>query len=302
MPHEEHKEFNSPEDDPKIWRYMDFTQFLSILERKSLFFNRSDRFEDPFEGSIPKANLENEQTAEWLVDAVETWQMEGDADPSEVPLRDAMKAMGTDISKMYNSFRYFTFINCWHMNENESGAMWDLYLKTNEGIAIQSHFENFTSALENSEEAVHVGEVEYINFEEETVPEMTTFIPYLRKRESFHHESELRAIVRSTPEINQLEEDDERQEIDLLMDSEDYILSVDEDGKNGYIPINPNALSQMPKLKGKFIKIDLNELIDKIYLAPTSPEWFEDLVQKVLDTYDVDVPITRSNLDTDPVY
>jgi len=39
--------------DQKLWRYMDFTKFMSLLETKSLWFNRSDRFDDPFEGTYP---------------------------------------------------------------------------------------------------------------------------------------------------------------------------------------------------------------------------------------------------------
>ena len=43
----------------KIWRYLDFTKFVSLLQRKALFFCRSDRLGDSFEGSFSKANVEN---------------------------------------------------------------------------------------------------------------------------------------------------------------------------------------------------------------------------------------------------
>ncbi len=51
---EEHPCFNTPSDDTKIWRYMDFTKFVNLLDTKSLFFVRSDKFDDPFEGLYPE--------------------------------------------------------------------------------------------------------------------------------------------------------------------------------------------------------------------------------------------------------
>jgi len=49
----------SPPRNPsaRIWRYMDFTKYVSLLDTGSLYFARSDKLEDPFEGSIARANL-----------------------------------------------------------------------------------------------------------------------------------------------------------------------------------------------------------------------------------------------------
>ncbi len=38
-------------ENSKIWRYLDFAKFISILDRKALFFVRADRLSDKFEGS-----------------------------------------------------------------------------------------------------------------------------------------------------------------------------------------------------------------------------------------------------------
>lgn len=54
----EHPSFAAPEDpDVNIWRYMDFTKFVSILDAGALWFTRADRFLDQFEGSSPKINI-----------------------------------------------------------------------------------------------------------------------------------------------------------------------------------------------------------------------------------------------------
>lgn len=55
---ETHQSFISPENENvKIWRYIDFTKFVSLLDTKSLYFTCINKFEDPFEGSTPKLNV-----------------------------------------------------------------------------------------------------------------------------------------------------------------------------------------------------------------------------------------------------
>lgn len=41
-----------PMPQAKLWRYMDLSKFLSLLEDSSLFFTRIDHFQDAFEGSL----------------------------------------------------------------------------------------------------------------------------------------------------------------------------------------------------------------------------------------------------------
>jgi hypothetical protein len=54
-PKDEHPSFKKPRNgDQKIWRYMDFTKFIDLLISDSLYFSRSDKFSDSFEGSLPR--------------------------------------------------------------------------------------------------------------------------------------------------------------------------------------------------------------------------------------------------------
>lgn len=55
--YEEHPVFNPPSDDAVLWRYMDFTKFVSLLEKSALFFARADKLGDPFEGAFSKINV-----------------------------------------------------------------------------------------------------------------------------------------------------------------------------------------------------------------------------------------------------
>ena len=53
----EHYVFEKPDDENiKICRYLDFSKFVSLLEKKKLFFPNVDKLSksDPFEGKIPR--------------------------------------------------------------------------------------------------------------------------------------------------------------------------------------------------------------------------------------------------------
>ncbi|HEX2906788.1 MAG TPA: hypothetical protein VHO69_08010, partial [Phototrophicaceae bacterium] len=46
------KHIRKPSPETKIWRYMDFVKFLSLIHREALFFPIAKKLEDRFEGSI----------------------------------------------------------------------------------------------------------------------------------------------------------------------------------------------------------------------------------------------------------
>jgi len=47
------------DDESIIWRFMDFTKFVSLLETNSLFFCRLDKLGDPFGGINPNKTLQD---------------------------------------------------------------------------------------------------------------------------------------------------------------------------------------------------------------------------------------------------
>ena len=53
-----HPQLTEPDDNQKLWRYMDFSKFLAILETKSLHMAALTSFSDPFEGQPPKTVIE----------------------------------------------------------------------------------------------------------------------------------------------------------------------------------------------------------------------------------------------------
>ena len=160
--------------------------------------------------------------------------------------------------------RQWTFISCWHMNPAESAAMWQLYANSNEAVAIRSSFYRLANALD---EFTFIGTVEYIDFEKDWIPETNTFYPYVHKRLSFSHERELRAVYVELPT-----------------------------NENG---IDMNAV---PPDVGIEKPVNLNQLIESVYVAPTSPVWFERLVKNVCHRYSLETNVHKSALDNEPFY
>ena len=240
--YKEHPVFEKPEDENiKIWRYMDFTKLVSIFDSKSLYFTRADKFEDVFEGSFPQKNY----TAKEQI------------------------FLGADFFK---KFRKFNAINCWHINEHESAAMWKLYLKSNEGVAIQSTYSNLKASFIDVND-VFIGIVKYIDYETEFFPMDNDFIRFLHKRKSFQHEQELRAITSKFPKAPKTNEN---------------IPAMD---------INQETMEH-----GIAINIDINTLIQKIYIAPEAPSWHLDLIKGVISKYGYNFDVVQSKLNENPLF
>ncbi len=89
--------------------------------------------------------------------------------------------------------RNYYYASCWHGNDNESDAMWKVYIRGNEGIAIRTTFGRLKKALEDAPERLWIGEVKYLHTWE-GLPDDPLFHACLRKRKYFAHEKEVRVI------------------------------------------------------------------------------------------------------------
>jgi len=241
-------------EEQKIWRYMDLSKFIYILEKKSLFFTRSDKFEDKFEGSYPKTNKEQRP----------------DIYQNIIPeiSNNELNQFLHNFSTINEKLRKNILINCWHINNFESAAMWNLYSKSNEAIAIQSTFLRFRDSFNNAKETVCIGKVKYIDYKTQVIPENNFYSPFVYKRLSFEHENEIRAIVQKIPV-------DSSRVGNLDIELCDY---------------------------GDDINVDIDTLIDKIYVSPLAPKWFYELVQAIVKRYKLDKEVMYSDLNQEPVF
>ena len=156
--YDQHPAFITPPPDAVLWRYMDFVKFVSLLERKALFFAKASRLGDPFEGSISQST------------AVEIQRMK----------LVKPEALHEELFRQ----RDRTLVNCWHEGAYESAAMWSLY---GQHIAIRTTSERLCRSFD-CEEDIHVGRVAYVDYETAHIRLNNLFNLYLHKRLSFEHE------------------------------------------------------------------------------------------------------------------
>lgn len=218
----EHPVFNfPPNEDQKIWRYMDFTKFIDLLITKSLYFCRVDLFDDIFEGSVTRITAKKRDGLS--------------------PVRDKKGEIISDFWKNISiQSRKQNAINCWHMNNQESAAMWKLYLNSNEGIAVQSTFKKLKDCLNESDLSIHLGTIKYVDYDHVDIGWGNGFIPFVHKRKSFEHENELRALI----------------------------WEIEKENKDK-VNLSEGGVS---------VQIDVLKLIENVYVSPASPKWFLALV------------------------
>jgi hypothetical protein len=181
----DHEALSPPSENRTIWRYLDFTKFVSLLETQQLYFPRADQFADPYEGTWSTESMR------WLRDPQQ----------SGFPLH----FMDQFIASI-DEFRQQMFISCWHANEYESAAMWKLYLQSNEGVAIRSDANTLASILEHSSLNIGISMVQYIDYNRTVIPFRNAFFPFVHKRLSFAHENELRALIWAADDIIEVQQ------------------------------------------------------------------------------------------------
>lgn len=242
---------------------MSFAKFVELLRTKNLSLPSAMMFEDPYEGACGKAK-NSDVLVEYLSNIVgNRIQGKGELQVDS----DTLKEIISKANKYYNdlgaSNKYFTFISCWHENETESEAMWKLYTqKQPEGVAIQTTFGALKQAINDPN--VQIGRVSYVDYDETF---FTSDSYFWYKRKSFEHEREVRAMV--------IADDDLREKM-----VEDY--------KQGAIIVN--------------IPVDLEVLIQNVYVSPYADVWFKDLVADELKQCNLEKQVLYSSLNQQPIY
>jgi hypothetical protein len=94
--------------------------------------------------------------------------------------------------------------------------------------------------------------------------------PYLCKRKSFEHEKELRALI-WTPQHE----------------------------KNW---VGSPRVNKFHDKNGLYVPVNLNELISRIFVAPTAPLWILELLESIIEKYGLKKDVIQSDLASFPIY
>ena len=159
----ENLDLDPPPGDATLWKYLDFAKFVSLLQRRELYFARTDKLGDPFEGTYPKRN----------------WTLSPDS--------------GEALAEVAEINRSSILVDCWHRSDYESEARWKLYADWRRGLVVKTTFLDMRQSY-MCPEPISVGSVRYIDYETEQIDLTSQLEPYITKRRSFEHEREVRAI------------------------------------------------------------------------------------------------------------
>jgi len=231
----------TPDNNQTIWRYMDFSKYVDLMITSELHFTRADKFEDPYDCSgMQFFNKPDKQL------------------PSAPP-------EGKEWTRKVNTFgRLFVYLNCWHMNDVESPALWKLYSENKyETIAIQTTFGKLDSEIKLKwpRDGISITMVKYdpknAGKPIEGLGRLFSSLGWeniIYKRPSFAHEKELRAFI--------------YQRVDKL---KEVLLR------------NEAHFEKLMKERPEYIRIKVtpSALIEKVYVSPHAKDLFVELVKNV---------------------
>lgn len=241
------RQFGGPlEDDAEhIWRYMSLAALLQMLQSRTLFFPSIGELAatDPWEGRWYGGE---EPVVRHAVKESVRRQLEKRPETEEDRKHYETADFTSNIQKALGKW---TYISCWHSNSGESAAMWTIY-GANSGIAVQSRVGLLKSAFAVEERPVAICRVDY---DSSLGPKDPPIRLALRKRSSFSHEREIRAVV---------------------VDTSNEI--------------------------GLKVKLDLDALVEKIYIWPLALPWMLDVVKAEVRLHGLDKSVAKSSL-YDPV-
>jgi hypothetical protein len=264
----------SPTDNTKIWQYMDLSEFIHLLYSKSLFFCNTKKFGDPFEGSLPLLNnIVNEQ---------KEYQITKKLLGNKKKFKNVIKSQPI-IKWNYQGWKNRVLVNCWHMNNSESAAMWNSYSYRNSGIALQSTFKRLKNSIKSCKEEIIIGEVQYLNYRNEWLKESLGWEIFLTKKRPYEYERELRAlnIVYDSDLYNK------KLFNTSFSKKDEIILDKDQTTKAKKILSMNNKKGFPVYIPGKLIKINLDNLIESIYVSPYVDDYFIEVINSLIEKYDI---------------
>lgn len=237
---------------------MDLSKFMHLLQTRSLFFSRASMLGDPFEGAAPGQNVM------WRQHVMQNRH----TDPTLVPWRhltdEQLSQQFMNSSQWYSQFRHQVAVNCWHMSEHESVAMWKVYSQSSDAVCIQTTYRKLAACLPAY---TYMGMISYIDYDNGWVREDNGFYRMMHKRKQFEYEREVRAVA--------------------------WEELPDEHGE-GVIRSNINY-------SGLSVPIDLS-FIESVVVSPSSTGWFFDVVRNSVSQYALPAFVFQSSLARLPAF
>jgi hypothetical protein len=173
------------EDGQKLWRYMDLSKFISLIDKKALWLARADTFRDKHEGRFP------DDMRKLIEQAYKTFDDDG-------------SSIVKDADDFQDYLRKNTYISCWHKNFDENMVMWEIYGRDTNALAIQTTVERMKESLDPSPLSGHSLILKNVSYKR--ADEIPGALPYEEccfiKRPHFSFEEEVRISLDTYSRFN----------------------------------------------------------------------------------------------------
>jgi hypothetical protein len=160
----------------RVWRYLKFSRFVWLLQKRRLWLSRADLLGDPWEVSLAGDQLQHVIAGAPFVG---------------LPLPNVMPETAMERARrIIPLWRRQLFVNCWSNSDHESHALWRVYCGSPEGVAIQTTLPKLQSSVGN----IPVLKVSYETpGSRKQTP--TRFDLVTKKRPMFAYEQEVRVVL-----------------------------------------------------------------------------------------------------------
>jgi len=247
-----HEDINTPHGNTIVWRYMGLSKFLDVLINSRLYFTNAEQLTDDYEFEMPKSTLKLKKRELIL---------------SGVP-EDELKYKLEEYKLLNSPIRSQTLVNCWALGRHESYALWKIYLSGVEvGIAIRSNISIIKKAIINGNDPIsdniYIGKVQYgdhIPISKLSHLGLVTF-----KRQYYKYENELRLIIMPGLPTKTKETDINKLLQELIKYNEEY------------------SEPEYDIKYGRYVLIDVSELIDRFFLSPFMTKWETDTIKQTIN-------------------
>lgn len=190
-----HPVFNMPPDEAVVWRYMPVDRFIQLYRENYLWFGRVDTYkaEDPHEAWVPVKQQELEEVQR----KSQNWgyRKQGNVIISGDELAKESYRL---FEQLLEARDYNTYINCWHRSEIENFAMWKIYGRSHDCVAIRTTIGDLRNALgEDRGYSLYGGNLNYIDYKNDVFSEEAQhnlWAKYIHKSHFFKYEKEFRLL------------------------------------------------------------------------------------------------------------
>ena len=296
--------------------YLNIHQLLSILIHKQLTLSTVALYRDIEEATLTVPSYHQVRKCLLWEDNTPVQKDEGYISHEKLVKydnywRDKLWQIDT-FEHLISSFsRYFMFTNCWSISDTENILMWDRYRHQESTIAIKTTMNRIENALNESEYPLYIGKIQYRDYETEHITGFQEFTeknlsdpetieelfyqPVLHKQKLYESEKEARLIISYRHITESII--GKTYLTDIPFYNRDWGFSGSADPYSGDYSHRTAALFiDFVNEERKYIwipriihiKVDINELIEKIILSPYTASYALSVMQDMIKHYDID--------------